>query len=40
MNGFLFDENIPQRITFTPTLPMIHSTTLGRSPSDRIEAIQ
>lgn len=34
MNGFLFDENIPGSITFTPGLRIIHSTALGSSPSD------
>ena len=34
MNGFLFDENLPCRLTFTPSLPLITSTSLGASPSD------
>jgi predicted nuclease of predicted toxin-antitoxin system len=34
MNGFLFDENLPRRLTFTPSLPAIYSTSLGVSPSD------
>ena len=34
MNGFFFDENLPAKILFTPSLPIIHVSVLGRSPSD------
>ena len=34
MNGFLFDEHLPARIQFTPSLPIIHVSVLGTSPSD------
>jgi predicted nuclease of predicted toxin-antitoxin system len=34
MNGFLFDENLPSKIQFTPSLPIIHVSTLGDSPTD------
>ncbi|MTJ47634.1 DUF5615 family PIN-like protein [Dolichospermum sp. UHCC 0259] len=34
MNGFLFDENLPAKIRFTPSLPIIHVSALGESPSD------
>ena len=34
LNGFILDENVPSRITFTPRLPVIHSGDLGRSISD------
>ncbi|MBE9004758.1 DUF5615 family PIN-like protein [Fortiea sp. LEGE XX443] len=34
MNGFLFDENLPSKIQFTPSLPIIHASVLGKSPSD------
>ncbi|MCM0591378.1 MAG: DUF5615 family PIN-like protein [Gloeotrichia echinulata DEX184] len=34
MNGFLFDENLPDKILFTPSLPIIHASALGKSPSD------
>ncbi|QEI41376.1 hypothetical protein BMF77_01961 [Dolichospermum sp. UHCC 0315A] len=34
MNGFLFDENLPTKIQFTPSLPIIHVSILGDSPSD------
>lgn len=34
MRGFLFDENVPHRLTFTPSLPMVHSSDLGASLSD------
>jgi len=34
LRGFLFDENLPARLTFTPSLPLIASTALGACPSD------
>ena len=34
MNGYLLDENMPSRVRFVPSLPLIHSTSLGPSPSD------
>jgi len=34
MKGFFFDENLPSRIRFTPSLPIIPSSALGRSPTD------
>ena len=34
MKGFLFDENTPRRLTFSPGLPVCHSKDLGHSPSD------
>ena len=34
MNGFFFDENLPAKILLTPSLPIIHVSVLGRSPSD------
>ena len=36
MKGFLFDENIPSKLQFQPSLPIIPSSTLGRRPSDSI----
>jgi predicted nuclease of predicted toxin-antitoxin system len=36
MNGFLFDENLPTKIQFTPSLPVIHISILGDSPSDTL----
>lgn len=36
MNGFILDENIPSRFTFTPRLPVIHSTDPGSSVSDSL----
>ncbi|MBX7157943.1 MAG: DUF5615 family PIN-like protein [Verrucomicrobiae bacterium] len=36
MKGILLDENIPKQITFTPTLPVFHSTDLGASLSDTV----
>jgi len=34
MNGFFFDENLPSKVQFTPSLPIIHASILGNSPSD------
>lgn len=34
MKGFVFDENLPRRLTFTPSLPFVFSTSLGQRPSD------
>jgi predicted nuclease of predicted toxin-antitoxin system len=34
MKGFLFDENLPQRILFSPKLPIISISEAGSSPSD------
>ena len=36
MKGFLFDENIPGRLTFSPALPFSHASTLGSATSDTI----
>jgi predicted nuclease of predicted toxin-antitoxin system len=34
MNGFLLDENLPSKIQFVPSLPIIHVSVLGKSLSD------
>ena len=34
MKDFLFDENLPVNIRFTPAFPVIHVSVLGESPSD------
>jgi len=34
MKGFLFDENVPVPLRFTPSLPVVHATSLGSSLSD------
>lgn len=34
MKGFLFDENLPRRLTFEPGLPVTHATELSDSPTD------
>lgn len=34
MNGFLFDENLPAKIQFTPSFSVIHVSVLGDRPSD------
>jgi predicted nuclease of predicted toxin-antitoxin system len=36
LNGFLFDENLPGRLSFTPSLPVTFSGSLGQSPSDGV----
>ena len=33
MNGFLFDENLPTRLTFKPSLPTVPATYIGLSPN-------
>ena len=34
MKGYLFDGNIPSRLRFSPKLPIIPLTSVGRNPSD------
>lgn len=34
MNGYLFDENLPIHIDFSPSFPIIHVAVLGSSPTD------
>lgn len=34
MKGFLFDENLPINIQFSPLLPVAHVTDIGASLSD------
>lgn len=34
MKGFLFDQNLPARLTFTPALPVTSATSLGSNPTD------
>lgn len=34
MKGFLFDENLPRRIRFIPSRPVVHVEMLGPSPED------
>ena len=34
MNGYLFDENLPKNIEFSPSLPIKHANSLGPSPTD------
>lgn len=34
MKGFLFDENLPARLRFSPRLPVIPSSVLGANRSD------
>ncbi len=34
MKGFLLDENLPTRLTFSPSLPVCHARDFGGNPSD------
>jgi predicted nuclease of predicted toxin-antitoxin system len=34
VKGFLLDENLPSRLTFAPSKPVIHAVSLGANPSD------
>ena len=34
MKGFLFDENLPQRIQFSPSFPVVSIADVGSSPTD------
>jgi predicted nuclease of predicted toxin-antitoxin system len=34
VNGYLVDENLPTRLRFVPSLPLIHATALGPQPTD------
>jgi predicted nuclease of predicted toxin-antitoxin system len=34
VKGFLFDENVPCKLTFAPSLPVESATALGKSASD------
>src|SRR3954469_15864846 len=34
MKGFFFDENLPAKIRFTPSLPIIPPSAVGSSPTD------
>jgi predicted nuclease of predicted toxin-antitoxin system len=34
MKGFLFDENLPVRLRFSPKLPIVSISKIGKNPSD------
>ena len=34
MKGFLFDENLPVRLRFSPKLPIVSVSSVGKNPSD------
>ena len=34
MKGFLFDENLPAQLSFSPKLPIVPVFKAGRNPSD------
>jgi predicted nuclease of predicted toxin-antitoxin system len=36
LKGIILDENIPARLTFTPSLPVIRSSDFGRGISDTV----
>jgi predicted nuclease of predicted toxin-antitoxin system len=36
LTGYLLDENLPRRLTFTPSLPVTHATDLAASPTDTL----
>jgi len=34
MKGFLFDENLPARLLFSPKFPIVPAAKVGRQPTD------
>jgi predicted nuclease of predicted toxin-antitoxin system len=34
MKGYLFDENLPTRLRFSPKLPIVSTSKIGRQPTD------
>ena len=36
MRGWLLDENLPYRLMFQPSLPVIHATDIAASPTDTL----
>ena len=34
MKGYLFDENLPKRLRFSPKLPVVSTSKIGKQPSD------
>jgi len=34
MKGFLFDQNLPSRIRFSPRLPLVPLSDIGSNPTD------
>jgi hypothetical protein len=34
MNGYFFDRNVPNKIRFNPTLPIVPGAELGGNPTD------
>ena len=34
MTGFLFDENLPSELLFTPSFPVLHAVSIRRSATD------
>ena len=36
MKGYLFDQNLPARLTFSPALPVTASASFGPNPTDTV----
>ena len=34
MKGYLFDENLPKRLRFSPKLPIVSASKIGKQPTD------
>ncbi|HUG09627.1 MAG TPA: DUF5615 family PIN-like protein [Opitutaceae bacterium] len=34
MKGYIFDQNVPARLSFVPALPVSFVTALGKNPTD------
>lgn len=34
MKGYLLNENLPERLTFAPMLPVVHARSFGGNPTD------
>jgi predicted nuclease of predicted toxin-antitoxin system len=34
MKGYLFDENLPKRLRFSPKLPIVSTSKIGKQPTD------
>ncbi len=34
MKGFLLDQNLPARLSFTPKLPIVSFSNVGKTPTD------
>ncbi len=34
MKGYLFDENLPSRLRFSPKVPIVSTSKIGKQPTD------